>query len=381
MKNSSKKILLVHSSNDLYGASKILILLIEILIEKGYDIHLILPENGPLNDNVFIKKTNVTIIKLGVFRKKYFNFFGLINRLICICKSTYFIYFYIKKQQINIVYTNTSTIISSTISSFLARTPSIYHVHEIPNSSFYYSKFISFIMNNFSSKVIVVSKSVRDYWEKIGLKKNKIELIYNGLYLRKHKLKNVKNSKLTFINVSRIIPYKGHHFLIDLFKKLSEKRKDLILKIYGDTLPSYDNYFKSLKNKVEEYGVYDKIIFEGFCNDIQSKLDNSDFFIHTPIHPDPLPTVIFEAIQNKIPVISTNRGGAVEILNNGKNGLLIEPDNLEISVNRIFNYINNKSLQKLHVKNSYEFIKINFNYNNFKEKILSVVELLNTERL
>ena len=69
MKNSSKKILLVHSSNDLYGASKILILLIEILIEKGYDIHLILPENGPLNDNVFIKKTNVTIIKLGVFRK------------------------------------------------------------------------------------------------------------------------------------------------------------------------------------------------------------------------------------------------------------------------------------------------------------------------
>ena len=381
MKKSTSKILLAHSSNDLYGASKILINIIEILISEGYKVYLLLPEKGPLHENTIIKKCNIKIIKFGVFRKRYFNFFGLINRLYFILRSTFIIRSFILKNKIDLVYTNTSTLISPTIASYFSGTSSIFHVHEIPISSFSYSKFISFIMNNFSNKIIVVSKSVMDYWERIGLKKNKIELIYNGLYFKNHNLKKVKNSKLTFINISRIIPYKGHHFLIDLFKKLSEKRKDLILKIYGDTLPSYNNYFKSLKNKIEEYAIYDKIFFEDFKYDIQSELYNSDFLIHTPIHPDPLPTVIFEAIQNKIPVISTNRGGAVEILNNGKNGFLIEPDNIEISANQILNYINNKSLQNLHVKNSCEFIKINFNYNNFKEKILSVVELLNKERL
>ena len=51
MKNSIKKILIAHSSNDKYGASKVLINIIDILIKNGFDIYLMLPNNGPLNDN------------------------------------------------------------------------------------------------------------------------------------------------------------------------------------------------------------------------------------------------------------------------------------------------------------------------------------------
>ena len=80
MKNSIKKILITHSSNDNYGASKILISIVDIFIKNGYDIYLILPSNGPLNNNTIIKKTELTIINLGVFRKKHLNFFGLIIR-------------------------------------------------------------------------------------------------------------------------------------------------------------------------------------------------------------------------------------------------------------------------------------------------------------
>ena len=80
MKKYTKNILLVHSSNDLYGASKILIKIIEVLIKSGHSIHLILPKKGPLNDHPSLKNVNMTIIRLGVFRKKYLNFFGLINR-------------------------------------------------------------------------------------------------------------------------------------------------------------------------------------------------------------------------------------------------------------------------------------------------------------
>ena len=48
----------------------------------------ILPNNGPLNNNETIKKTNLKIINLGVFRKKYLTIFGLINRLYFIIKSS-----------------------------------------------------------------------------------------------------------------------------------------------------------------------------------------------------------------------------------------------------------------------------------------------------
>ena len=80
MKKPTKNILLVHSSNDLYGASKILIIIIEALIKSGHSVHLVLPENGPLNNHEAINKLNISIINLGVFRKKYYNFFGLINK-------------------------------------------------------------------------------------------------------------------------------------------------------------------------------------------------------------------------------------------------------------------------------------------------------------
>ena len=74
MKNSIKKILITHSSNDLYGASKVLISIIDIFINNGFEVHLLLPNNGPLNKNKTIKKTKLSIINLGVFRKKYFTF-------------------------------------------------------------------------------------------------------------------------------------------------------------------------------------------------------------------------------------------------------------------------------------------------------------------
>ncbi len=77
LKNSTKKILIAHSSNDHYGASKVLISIIDIFINNGFEVHLLLPNNGPLNKNTTIKKTKLSIIKLGVFRKKYLGFFWI----------------------------------------------------------------------------------------------------------------------------------------------------------------------------------------------------------------------------------------------------------------------------------------------------------------
>ena len=153
MKKSINKILLAHSSNDLYGASKILLNLIEFFISEDYEIHLFLSNNGPLNENPLIKKCKLNVLELGVFRKKYFNFFGLINRLYFIIKSSFLIKKYIIKNRIDLVYLNTSTIISPAIASKLSGKPSIFHVHEIPISSKLYTKFLAFFFNIFSTNI------------------------------------------------------------------------------------------------------------------------------------------------------------------------------------------------------------------------------------
>ena len=230
MKNSIKKILIAHSSNDKYGASKVLISIIDIFINDGVEVHLLLPNNGPLNENKTIKKTKLSIIKLGVFRKRYLTIFGLINRLYFVIKSSLFIKKYFKKNQIYL-YVNTSTLISPAIASKFNRIRTIYHIHEIPSSNKLYHKFIATFLNKFSKDVICVSKSVYNFWISKGLKKNKARIIYNGFIFEDTISKKLNNDRLVFTCVSRIIPYKGHNLLIELFNLLFKKTVKFISKL------------------------------------------------------------------------------------------------------------------------------------------------------
>ena len=373
MKKNTKNILLVHSSNDFYGASKILISIVELLLKSKYSVFLILPENGPLNNHPTIMKTSLIIINMGIFRKKYLNFFGLLNRSFFIIKSTFEIKKYIKKNGIDLLYNNTSTIISSTFAAYLSKIPTIYHIHEIPIDSKYYSKFLTKIFNFFPSKIIAVSNATKDFWIKKGVIKTKINVIHNGFdfnFLDKNKL---HNNKLIFKNISRIIPYKGHLFLINLFNEILKTNKNLILQIVGDTLPYYKSYLNQLKSKVKELDIEKNVLFLGYKTDTESILNISHFFIHTPIAPDPFPTVLFEAIQSKTPIIFTANGGSKEILDQSKNGLLIDDKDLNQSAQLILNYIYNLSLQSNNVDDAIKFVTKNYNKEIFSKKIKSLI--------
>ena len=374
MKNSIKKILIAHSSNDNYGASKVLISTIDILIESGFEVHLLLPSNGPLNKNKIIKKTKLSIIKLGVFRKKYFTIFGLINRLFYIIKSSFQIRRILKKNQIGLVYVNTCTLISPLIAAQFIQVPSISHIHEIPNSNYLYARFIAIILNNFSRDIICVSKCVFDFWTKQGLKEYKAKIIYNGFNFKKPKSKINNNNKIVFTCVSRIIPYKGHTLLIKMFDLLCKKNSNIFLQVVGDTIPQYQSYFNKLKIDIKNRDLENNIQFLGFKDNIKSILKNSSFFIHTPISPDPLPTVIFEAIESKTPVITNDLGGAYEILDQGKNGLLIENNLIEESILKILHYIDNEREQKNNTEKAFNYVFKNFSRENFKRQILSIIE-------
>ena len=377
MKKPIKNILLTHSSNDLYGASKVLISTIEILILNGFKVHLILPSNGPLNYNETIKKVNLTIVNLGVFRKKYFNIMGLFNRLFYILKSISYINRYIKKNKIDLVFINTSTTISPCISSYISKVPSIYHIHEIPKGSNIYLAFLIKVINKFSNKVIAVSNVVKEYWVKNGMIEDKINVIYNGydfdFTLKKTKEKN----KIIFTSISRIIPYKGHIFLIELFREILKYRNDIILQIVGDTLPVYQSYLNELKSKVKEYKLNNNIFFLGFIPSIKPALQNADFFIHAPVEPDPAPAVILEAIESRTAVIYSDMGGAREILDNGKNGLKINLNSIQKSSILILNYISQNKIQQKRIEDSINFVSNNFNKHSYKINLLNV--LLNFE--
>jgi len=375
MKN--KKILILHSSNDLYGASKIFIQTCDLLHNANYEIHVMLPSKGPL-DELIDKNILINYHNLGVLRKKYLNPLGLFNRFIINIKAISFLSDYVKKNKINLVYTNTSTIISAAVAAKKNKIPSLFHVHEIPISNKIYEIFIGKIINRYSSKVLTVSESVKKHWLKY-IEVKKIERIYNGIIFSKtDSLVERERDQDDFVitSVARIIPYKGHGYLIDIANELIEKSKKFKFLIVGDTLPSYSYYEKNLKQKVKKLGLENHIKFLGFREDVSSILKQSDLFIHPAIAPDPLPTVLFESLHNDLPSVATNLGGAIEILDNGNNGLLIPYNDPKKAADLINEYCANTKLQKKHLENSKKNFKINFSSESFSKNILKEVNSL-----
>ena len=136
------------------------------------------------------------------------------------------------------------------------------------------------------------------------------------------------------------------------------------------------SYEKSVKQKVIDLGLEDQIKFLGFREDVSSILKQSDLFIHPAISQDPLPTVLFESLHNDLSSVATNLGGAIEILDNGNNGLLISYNDSKKAANLIYEYCSNTELQKRHLVNSKKNFKINFNPESFNKNILKEVNNL-----
>jgi len=378
MISPKKKLLLLHSSNDLYGASKIFLQLIDLLTKNGFDVHIIIPEKGMLDDFLIKKDIKIEYFELGVLRKKYLNPLGLINRAAANVKAIAFLSDYIKDHSIDLVYTNTSTILCGGIAAKRTGVPSLFHIHEIPTGNKLYEFLSGKIINWYSSKVLTVSNSVKQHWLKY-IDDKKITRIYNGIILRESdsiiKLERDQDD-FVIISVARIIPYKGHSYLIDIANKLIKKSSKFKFLIVGDTLSSYVSYEKSVKQKVKDLGLENQIKFLGFRNDISSILKQSDLFIHPAIAPDPLPTVLFESLHNDLPSVATNLGGAIEILDNGNNGLLIPYNDPKKAANLINEYCSNNKLQKKHLENSKKNFKINFSSESFNKNILKEVNNL-----
>jgi len=117
------------------------------------------------------------------------------------------------------------------------------------------------------------------------------------------------------------------------------------------------------------------ITFELYNKQIED-IKQSDLFIHPAIAPDPLPTVLFESLYNDLPTVATNLGGAIEILDNGNNGLLIPYNDPKKAANLINEYCSNNKLQKKHLENSKKNFKINFSTESFNKNILKEVNNL-----
>lgn len=120
----------------------------------------------------------------------------------------------------------------------------------------------------------------------------------------------------------RLARWKGQHVLIEALASLPTAHALLV----GDALFEGDEaYGRQLRRRVSALGLMDRVHFLGFREDVPALMTACDIVVHTSVAPEPFGRVIVEGMLAGRPVVATNAGGALEIVEDGRSGRLVPP--------------------------------------------------------
>jgi glycosyltransferase involved in cell wall biosynthesis len=374
-------ILFLHSSSDLYGASKILLAVTKLCKDKNHKIIVVLSEKGELSDKLIELGCEVLIIDLSILRRQYFNFSGILNRAWGLLKAYNKLTSICETEKVELIYSNTTGVIVGILVASKLKIPHIWHIHEIIEKPTLLFRLLSALLNKEMNRCLVVSEAVKNHWAKY-VKKSKITVLYNGVdyWLFEDKKttfreeQNIPVDAIVIGMMGRVHYWKGQDYFLKIAGQLHQQFSNLFFVMVGDAFPGYEYLYDNLEKIIIEEKLEGRVIQVNYRSDIQNIYNSLNIFILPSQLPDPAPAVVTEAMAAGLPVIVTNQGGAIEMIIDGISGMTIPLNDAAIAANKIASLIKNKE-ERINMGAAAK-ARINqyFSRENFNTQIINFIE-------
>ena len=206
------------------------------------------------------------------------------------------------------------------------------------------------------------SKESFQYYQKFG---SKVSFIPNGIDINALPSGIDKRYDKQVIFAGRLSKEKGINTILEMAKKLPN---DINLLIVGSG-PEEDKVVDLEKSKKN-------IHFLGFQPKQNTiPLIRGSKILIQPSLAEGISATLLEAMACKTPVITTKVGGNLELFENNKSGILIEPDNVDELLETIISILNNSEKLQNISENAFETVK-EYNWSNIGKKYLQLYEKL-----
>lgn len=195
------------------------------------------------------------------------------------------------------------------------------------------TRFSNRIMDRRQDQMIAVCNKGKEQLVANGWSADRIQVIFNAVDLdawagdrSQSTLRaelGLDDSRFVMLCASRFAGDKGHKYLIDSVKRLTELcAVPFTLVLAGD-----GPLLEPTKAQVQELGLEDCVKFIGFRKDIKNLYKGADLYVNSSQH-EALSFLIIEAMAAGLPVIATDMGGNSDIVNDEAGcGMLVEYDN------------------------------------------------------
>lgn len=180
-----------------------------------------------------------------------------------------------------------------------------------------------------ADRVVVLSNAVRDFMVATdGIDKSKIEVIYQGFNFEKFSAKEEERKQVRaefgFVNGDFVVgtfgsffPTKGHRYLVEAAGTLVSEIPNLKLFFVGA-----GGEVEGLNSQIASSSLSERVVFAGYRQDVSACMKAADIVVH-PSLSEAFCQVLVETMSVGTPLISTNVGGAAEVINDGETALLI----------------------------------------------------------
>lgn len=183
--------------------------------------------------------------------------------------------------------------------------------------------------------------------------------------------------------VGNVREWKGQDVVIRAADRLKERYRTLRCLVIGgisDTRPDDGIFLRSLETYVTGHGLGKQVLFMGFRDDVPDLVNALDILVHASTAPEPFGRVILEGMVLERPVIATNIGGPLEIIEDRVSGFLVPPGDDSALAAVIDTLLADAALRRRIARTGKQLVMDNFHIRILMERIHDLYEMLLPER-
>ena len=197
----------------------------------------------------------------------------------------------------------------------------------------------------------VSEREIKEFRERFNMKEDSTVLLALGLTALKHKAEGVK-------------------LLMKAVRKLRDKYPNTTLILTRDGL-----YSNELQEFAKREGIFDNVIFTGDVGNPFVPLFICDIYTHITLGEGGVSLALLEAMSVGKPIIASSVGGIPEAIEDGKNGILVEPD-VDKIIEKIEDLLENKEFAKELGRNAKKTAEEKFTWKKSVDKFLELYRSL-----
>ncbi|MGE3275485.1 MAG: glycosyltransferase [Vicinamibacterales bacterium] len=188
--------------------------------------------------------------------------------------------------------------------------------------------------------VVANSEAAATRLREEGVPAGKVAVVPNGIDCDRFRprLHAGREPLRRVVTVANLRPEKGHDVLVDAAAAVLARHPDASFDLVGAG-PERER----IAARAAERGLGDRVRFLGPRDDIPEVLAAADIFV-LPSRTESLPNAVLEAMAAGLPVVASAVGGLVDVIDDGRSGLLVPADNPPVLADRLVRLMDDASL-------------------------------------